>query len=139
MSETGSALRATSDRLLADIEALEVLEQRKRELTPGDPQLLDLAAAVEDIARRVLGSSVRQRELSAVAHDVAAADPDAAEATPIAETPREIHLILADWRTAERRARELPDGSPEALVAQAEVDRFRDEYRAAHDSARKKR
>lgn len=139
MSETGSALRATSDRLLADIEALEVLEQRKRELTPGDPQLLDLASAVEDIARRVLGSSVRQRELSAVAHEVAATDPHAPEATPIAETPREIHLILADWRNAERRARELPDGSPEAQAAQAEVDQFRDEYRAAHDSARKKR
>ncbi len=139
MTETGSALRATSDRLVADIEALEVLERRKRELAPGDPQLLDVAAAVEEIARRVLGSSVRQRELSEVAHELAADGAPGAPTAAIEDTPREIHVILADWRQAERRARELPEGSPDAVEAQAQVDRLRDEYRSAHESARRQR
>ena len=136
MSETGSALRATSDALLADLEALEALEQEKRNLEPGDPRIVELAAAVEDVARRLLGQTVRQRELTAVIeHQVQQGAPDAPD-QPIADTPREIHLILADWRAAERRSRDAKPGSVEAQEADADLERFREEYRAAHDAAR---
>ena len=139
MSETGSALRATADALLADLEALEELERQKRGLQPDDPQLVDHARKVETIARRLLGQSVRQRELTSVANDMASAGhPDAPQQT-IDATPREIHQILVDWRDAERRARDAEPGSAEAQAANADVERFRDEYRAAHDSARRKR
>ena len=139
MSDTGSALRTTSDALLADLETLETLERQKRGLQPDDPQLVDTARKVESIARRLLGQSVRQRELTAVANDLAqSGHPDAPQGS-IEQMPREIHQILADWRDAERRARDVEQGSAEAQAAEADVDRFREEYRAAHDSARRKR
>ena len=138
MSETGSALRATSDALLADLQALEELERQKRELEPDDPKMLETARRVETIARRLLGQSVRQRELSAVASDLAATGhPETPRS--IEATPREIHQILADWRDAERRARDAEPGSHEAQTAEADLARFRDEYRSAHESARRKR
>jgi hypothetical protein len=139
VSETGSALRATSDALMADLETLESLEEQKRQLPPGDPQLLELATAVEEIARRLLGKSVRQRELSAVAQQLARAGSRAAPGTSIADTPREIHLILSDWRDAERRARAAEPGSAEALAAEDDLDRFREEYRSAHEAASTRR
>jgi hypothetical protein len=139
VSETGSALRATSDALLADLEALEELEREKRNLQPDDPQLVDHARKVESIARRLLGQSVRQRELTSVASDMATSGhPDTPRQT-IEATPREIHQILADWRDAERRARDAEPGSVEAEAANADVERYREEYRAAHDSARRRR
>lgn len=139
MSDTASALRATSDALLADLEALEALENEKRELAPGDDRLVALAGEVEEIARRVLGRSVQQRELSAVAHAKVEANAPGAPTMPIAETPREIHLILADWRAAERRAQEAAPGSAEAVAAQAEAERLREEYRTAQQRAATKR
>jgi hypothetical protein len=139
VSETGSALRATSDALLADLEALEELERQKRGLQPDDPQLVDHARKVETIARRLLGQSVRQRELTSVANDMATAGhPDAPRQT-IDATPREIHQILADWRDAERRGRDIEPGTAEAQAASDDIERYREEYRAAHDAARRKR
>jgi len=139
LSETGSALRATSDALLADLEALESIEQRKREMDPGNPQLVELAASAEQLARRVLGQSVRQRELSAVVHKLVEDGAPDAPAGSIEETPREIHLILADWRAAERRGREAKAGSAAARTAEADAARFQDEYRAAQEAARRRR
>ena len=139
MSETGSALRATSDALLADLEALEELERMKRGLEPDDPQLVDTARKVETLARRLLGQSVRQRELTTVINDMAQSGHPATPQQTIDATPREIHQILADWRNAERRGRDAAPGSPEAEAVNAEIDGYREEYRAAHDSARRRR
>lgn len=138
MSDMGSRLRSTSDALLADLEQLETLERRKRELDPGDPEITDLAASVEEIARRVLGRSVRQREIASIAEDLVEEGSDAAPDASIEETPREIHLILAEWREAERRAQEAGDGSPEATAAAEDIERLRDEYRRAHEAARRR-
>ena len=139
MSETGSALRATSDALLADLAALEELEREKRGLEPDDPELVVKARKVEAIARRLLGASVKQRELTAVVNDMASSGHPDTPRGAIDATPREIHQILADWRDAERRARDAADGSPDAATAHADIDRFREEYRVAHDSARRRR
>lgn len=139
VSETGSALRATSDALLTDLEVLEQLEREKRELAPDDPALVEKARKVETIARRLLGQSVRQRELTATATEMASEGHPDAPSQSIAATPREIHLILADWRDAERRARDAAQGSGDAEAAAADLERFREEYRAAHELARRKR
>jgi hypothetical protein len=139
VSETGSALRATSDALMADLQALEELERRKRELAPDDPRLVDTARRVETIARRLLGQSVRQRELTSVISDLVTTGDPTAPDRPIEDTPREIHLILADWRDAERRARDAQPDSTEASAAAADVERLRDEYRVAHETASRKR
>ncbi|MFL5680039.1 MAG: hypothetical protein ACJ77B_05505 [Chloroflexota bacterium] len=139
MAETGSALRATSDALLRDLERLSELEQRKREMSPDDEHLVDVAAEVESIALRVLGGTIRQRELTERERELVAAGSPAAPTDSIAHTPREIHVILAEWRDAERRASESPAGSPEAAAAELEIDRLRSEYRHAHENALRRR
>ena len=139
MSETGSALRATSDALIQDLERLALLERQKRQMTPEDPRMVELASEVETIALRVLGRSVRQRELTEDAREEVRAGAPGAMKHPIAATPREIHSILAEWREAERRASEARPGSAEAKAAEGEIDRLRDEYRQAHEDATRRR
>jgi hypothetical protein len=135
LSETGSALRATSDALIQDLERLAALEREKRSMAPTDPRLVGIAAEVEQLALRVLGRSVKQRELTQDArNEVKSGDPDAPMHS-IATTPREIHVILAEWRDAERRATDAPGGSPHRSAAEAQIDRLRAEYRQAHDDA----
>jgi hypothetical protein len=90
LSETASALRATSDALIHDLERLALLEREKREMKPEDPLLVDLAAEVEQLALRVLGQSVRQRELTENARELVAAEsPDAADRRHAARDPRD--------------------------------------------------
>ena len=133
--ETGPALRETSDALLRDLDVLVTIEEEKRTLDPGDPRLVELAARIEEIARRVLDGTVQQHDLTRVAHaQVAAASPDAPD-TSIDDAPRPIQAILADWREAERRATLAEPGSAEAAEANALVTRLRAEYRRAHEAA----
>ena len=137
--DTANALRQTSDALLRDLDVLVTIEEEKRSLDPGDPRLVELAARIEEIARRVLDSTTRQHDLTRVANrQVAAGSPDAPE-LPIDAVPRPIQAILADWRDAERRAAAAEDGSADAAEAAALVERFRMEYRAAHEATRRER
>jgi hypothetical protein len=138
LSDTASALRATSDALLRDLERLAALEQEKRELSPDDPRMVEVAAQVESLALSVLGRTVRQRELTErVATPGARAA--AAPADPLATAPREIHVILAEWRDAERRASDAVPGSADAANAELQIDDLREEYRRAHDEAIRRR
>ncbi len=139
MSETASALRATSDALIHDLERLALLERAKREMSPEDARLVNIAAEVEQLALRVLGQSVRQRELTEDARELVEVDAPDAPTRPIAETPREIHAILAEWREAERKAVEAGPGSAAEKVAKLDIDRLRAEYRQAHEDAKRRR
>jgi len=139
MSETAAALREASDQLLRDLESLSDLEEVKREIEPGDPRLIELAGTIELLAQRVLASSARQRQLTIEANDLVDLGLPDAPSHPIAETPRAISAILADWRHAERRAQLAPDGSAEAAEAERELDGFKDEYRQAHERATRNR
>lgn len=139
MSDIGNALRSTSDSLIRDLEELNTLEAEKRALAPGSPRLLDLAAEIEAIAGRLVASTTRQRVLSERVEDlVAEGDPDA-PSRPIEATPREIHVILAEWREVERQAGEAAPGTPEAAVAAKRSAELRDEYRLAHEAARQRK
>ena len=100
--------------------------------------MVALASEVEIIAMRVLGRSVRQRELTEEARDEVQAGAPGAPKHSSATTPRELHTILAEWRDAERRSSEASPGSAEAKAAEAEIDRLRDEYRQAHEDATRK-
>jgi hypothetical protein len=135
MSDTGAALRQASDQLLGDLESLSDLEEVKRQIEPGDPRLIELAGTIEVLAQRVLASSARQRQLTIEANDLVDLGMPDAPTHPIAETPRAISAILADWRDAERRAVAAPEGSPEEAEAEEAVDRFKEEYREAHERA----
>jgi hypothetical protein len=139
LSETASALRATSDALIHDLERLALLEREKREMKPEDPLLVDLAAEVEQLALRVLGQSVRQRELTENARELVQAESADAPDRSIAATPREIHTILAEWREAERKAMEAGAGSAAGRAAKQDIDRLRAEYREAHEDAKRRR
>ena len=134
--DTAHALRETSDALLRDLDVLVTIEEEKRSLEPGDPRLVELSGRIEEIARRVLDSTTRQHDLTRVANlQVAAGSPNAPEA-PIDAVPRPIQAILADWRDAERRAAAAEPGSADEAEASAMVERFRSEYRTAHEARR---
>ena len=134
MVDATSELRATSDLLLLDLDALGQLEEQKR-LTPhGDPKLVDLAARIEEIAGRVLQGSRRQRELTETVTQ--AAEAGAVEESATIDAVRSVSAILADWREAERIASEAAPGSAARTQAEAMADRFREEYRRAFDAAR---
>ena len=84
--ETGPALRETSDTLLRDLDVLVTIEEEKRTLAPGDPRVTELAARVEQLARRVLTGSSRQHDLSRAAQDQVEAGSPKAPDRPIEVT-----------------------------------------------------
>ncbi|HXG26994.1 MAG TPA: hypothetical protein VNL94_09140 [Candidatus Binatia bacterium] len=137
MVESAAELRATSDMLLLDLEALGQLEEQKRSIPHDDPRLVDLAARIEEIAQRVLSSSRRQRALTEVVTLEASAGQDDEPRT--IDAMRSVSAILTDWREAERAAAGAPAGSSERAHAEALVERFRDEYREAFEAARQAR
>ena len=134
MVDSAAELRATSDLLLLDLDALGHLEEQKR-LTPhGDPRLVDLAARIEEIAQRLLLGSRRQRELTETVTEAA----DAGELAPTGtiDAMRSVSAVLADWREAERLVSAAAPGSPQRADAEIMADRFREEYRLAFEAAR---
>ena len=132
MSDTATRLRATSDALLRDLDALGALEEEKRGVLPSDPRLTELAARIQEIAARVLARSDHQRELT----EMVAADPEAVGDLPIEDMERSPAAILAEWRTAEQRASTIDQGVPEAEELRILADRLREEYRAAFERRR---
>jgi hypothetical protein len=137
MPETGRALRDTSDELIRDLEALATLEEEKRQIAPDDTRVVDLATRIETIAMRVLVASGRQRELTEQIHRMADEGSPANPTPSIEATPRLISAILADWRDAERRLEGTESGSAEEREVEILVEKLRDEYRVAHEAARR--
>ena len=137
MPETGRALRDTSDQLVRDLEALSTLEEEKRQLSPDDERFVDLAARIESIAMRVLVASGRQRELTEQMHQAANERSPGSPAESIEETARPISAILSDWRDAERRLEGVEPGSAEEREVEVLVEQLREEYRQAHEAARR--
>lgn len=133
MPGTGDALRRTSDSLLRDLEALIQLEEEKRTIEPGDPALVDLAARIELIAKRVLASSTSQRAQTQLIQKLTESGSSAAPEVPIDDTPRSMEAILAAWRQAERQLENAVPGSADAMEAEVLVDQLRREYRKAHE------
>jgi hypothetical protein len=120
------AIRHTSDVLLAQLKELEELERTKRELEPGSRAQLRLTRRVETLARKVLNTAGHQADLVEAIAEVA----DATIGKPMTREP---HIILAEWREAERAVEAERSGSAAWKTARADVDRLRDEYRRAFD------
>ena len=129
MATDSQALRAASDALLRDLEALVALEEQKRQLPLDDPALVELAAQIHSIASRVLARTGYQREL---AGKVLESSPTT---QPIDATPRSAASILAEWRDLERRAAAVTPGSAEHAEIEILTARLREEYRAAIEDA----
>ncbi len=137
-SPTSAALRGASDTLLAALDELHRLEVLKRHEQPGTDQFVELARQIRDLATEVLIASSSQEHLAEAAAAVADVAPATAGSMPtIVETKpsREVHLVLAEWRDAERRLGAAEPGTEEAIRAEDDVRRLRLEYRAAHEAA----
>jgi len=86
----------------------------------------------------VLGASVEQLNLTERVNTLVELGSSKAPDVPIEDMKREMRVILADWRDAERRASLVQAGSPEALAAAADIKRLRAEYREAFEEARQR-
>ena len=138
MSDITEEMRGASDALLRDLERLATLEERKRLVKPGDPDLVSLSKDIEEIAQRVLLSTVHQRSLTEEVDELVQTDPNAVPNRSIEGTPpRELHKILRDWRDAERRVAEAAVGTAESVSALREAAWLRIEYRNAQEVARR--
>lgn len=117
------ALRHTADALLAQLSELEELERTKVALEPGSRAQVRLSRRVESLARKVLNIAGQQTDLVETIAEMA--DETSGHLT------REPHLILAEWRSAERAMEGETPGSSSWDRARADVDRLRAEYRRA--------
>src|SRR5690348_4393000 len=79
---TAAGLRAESDQFHAHLQRLAELEDRKRELSPVDPDFVSLAREVEDLAASVLADARGQTEFGVAAHQ------EGVE-TPIVDVPED--------------------------------------------------
>jgi hypothetical protein len=129
VTDTLTDLRATSDALLRDLDALGKLEELKRQVPANDPSLRELAAQVHEIAKRVLDHTATQKDLT---DEVPANTP--AHRT-IETVRRSAAAILAEWRDVEQRAAQAAAGSAEATELRILSDRLREEYAAAFEDA----
>ena len=128
-------LRFTSDEMLRALERLRELEARKRKVKPGTEPFVKLAEQVEQLAATVFEHTRDQTAHAEKALELS--DAGAMDARPIDSVPptRELHIILAEWRDAERRLSEAVAGTSQGSDAEADVERLRQEYRRTAQSA----
>jgi hypothetical protein len=130
-------LHEVSDALLANLDRLRALELEKRSLPVGSPRIVELAKEIEELAVLVLGTSDTQVDLAKAAVREARAgelDPNVT-IDELSAAPRALHVVLAEWRDAERRLGEVANDSPEALRLRGDIEVLRAEYRRAHEAA----
>ena len=107
-------LQRSSEEFLGALHALQVMEREKRSLAPDDPRRQRLVIDIEELTLGLLGRSQYQTQLAA---ESAGGEP---------AMPRQVQLVLADWRDAERRLREAHVAVRRVSL---ESTRFQDEYR----------
>jgi hypothetical protein len=130
--DLAARLRRTSDDFLARLDELESLESEKRKLEPGSASFRALAERVKDLSRELFTASQIQASLGEQTADLRATESPDAPVAPIVDIqPRDLTVILFEWREVERRLAEVPAESDEAERLRQEAERHRIEYRAA--------
>jgi len=138
--DVATRLRRTSDDFLARLDELESLEQEKRKLEPGSAPFRALAERVTELSRDLFHASQIQQSLGEQTADLRATASPAAPTKPIDEiSPRDMAVILAEWRDVERRLSEASPESDAAAHLKSEADRLRVEYRAAFEARQRER
>ncbi|MDP8904511.1 MAG: hypothetical protein M3N29_04240 [Chloroflexota bacterium] len=128
-------LRATADKMLEMLQRLRDLEQEKRNAAIGSPEFVRLAEEAEKLARVVFRWSQMQLQL---AHAAATGHPGRPPNVRLTDIePRPLDRILADWREAQLRLETGLPGSAEAQHAVDDVERLREEFRAAQRGKRR--
>ena len=130
--EIEAELRVASDRILSTLEQLDTLESEKRTLKPESEHFQTLAKEIERLAAVIYAQSHTQQKLGERAQ--AAAARTGADIAPIddASVVRELPVILAEWREAERRLAQAAPDSADRALASADVGRLREEYQRAY-------
>jgi hypothetical protein len=135
--ELEADLRVASDRLLATLDQLESLENEKRTLKPGSARFQTLAKEIERLASQVFAQTHAQEQLGVHARIVERRS--GIELPPIEESTqaRELPVVLAEWRDAERRLSLAVPDTAEYASAKADIARLRTEYHAAYSATAK--
>src|SRR5919107_1584500 len=97
-------LRLASDTLMGALDQLHDLEAEKRTLPAGSERFVELARKVDDPALQVLRHTERQESIAETLEERREAGGGVSRPIEqIPSEPRARHLILSDWRDAERR------------------------------------
>jgi hypothetical protein len=127
-------LRDTSDSLLRALDLITELENEKRELPTGTKRFVELARRIEDLAVDVLHRTEREASLAETMEERREAGGGTGRPIELINPePREMSIILAEWRDAERELAQVDPASEQAAVAAANVRRLREEYRLGHE------
>jgi hypothetical protein len=132
--EVEQDLRTASDRVMRALERLQELETEKRGIEPGTARFRKIAREVARLSASVFAHSHAQDQLAE--KTVALREQAGIVLQPIADIQpsREIQVILAEWRDAERRMSEAKPNSADHARAEADADRLRAEYRRTYQS-----
>jgi hypothetical protein len=123
-------LRTVSDELLSELDRLAAIEAEKRTLHPGDERAAQLSAQGRELAERILATSRVEQRLAEEGLQAAREARPGAPDHSIEETPRALHSILDDWRSAERQATAAASAAERAEF-RLRAQEFRDEYARA--------
>ena len=63
-SDLEGDLRATAEDIAADAAQIKAIEEKKAALDPDDPEVQELSAKSEQLARKLVPKTVAQREIS---------------------------------------------------------------------------
>ncbi|MEO6349941.1 MAG: hypothetical protein ABIP53_04745 [Candidatus Limnocylindrales bacterium] len=123
-----------SDEMMRTLEQLQRLENQKRAASPGTVSFVRLATEIEKLAAMVFAQTSTQQSLAEESHE---ASKNGIHIAPINETDatREVSVVLAEWRDAERQLAASAIDTADHAKAAADIRRLRDEYHRAHKSS----
>lgn len=130
-ADDNEQLAAAGDKMLDIIDRLEKTERAKHNLIIGSEEFVQKAEEAAGLARIAFRWSQLQLQLardaprggSGLTPDLRLVDIE----------PRRLDRILADWREAQLRLEGATPGSEEAQAAAEDVERLREEFRAAQE------
>jgi hypothetical protein len=131
--EPEGALKPISEQLLSELDELAAIEREKRNLDPADDRTVALAVRARQLAQRVLGASVVEEQIALTANQSAERTPNPESLPPAPDRPRPLHVILDEWREAER-AMEAARTPEERQQLRLKTQSLRDEYQAAFEA-----
>lgn len=126
-------LRSVSDEMMSTLDQLARLEGEKRVAQPGTPRFVNLANEIAKLAALVFAQTTTQHTLAEMSQQAAA---QGAEMSTIEEAApaRDVGVILAEWRDAERVLASSAIETAEHAKAAADVRRLRSEYHRAYQA-----
>lgn len=132
--EVEQDLRSASDTLLRTLDQLEVLESEKRTLKPDNPRFHRLASEIERLAATVFAQTYAQKQLGQMGREMAARTGVDLPSIDETDPGRDLHVILTEWRTAERLVATVQPDTAEHAKATADIRRLREEYHRTYSA-----